>query len=202
MVANKKWLDVGAGSGAMLDMFNPLASLAHAVEPQEHVRSQLVSEGYAVFKSVEELPHDQLYDVVTLFHVFEHMTDPIESLASLRDKMGVSSKIIIEVPHASDFLLSFYDLDEFKDFTFWSEHLILHTRKSLEAFIIRAGFNEIDIIGCQRYPLANHLHWLHKKKPGGHMQWGHLVDRKLDEAYAGLLSRLDRTDTLVAVATV
>jgi len=202
LVTNKKWLEVGAGSGAMLDKFNLITSCAHAAEPQNHVRSQLINEGYIVYEAIQNIPNDQLYDVITLFHVFEHMTDPIESLIHLRNKLEKGGKIVIEVPHANDFLISFYNLKAFKDFTFWSEHLILHTRTSLQSFLSAAGFREISIVGCQRYPLANHLYWLHEQKPGGHMKWDHIRNEQLDSAYEDLLSRLDCTDTLVAVASV
>ena len=85
--------------------------------------------GYNVHASIEDAEQN-FFDVVTMFHVFEHLKNPIETLKSIRGKMAIGAKIIIEVPHANDFLISFLDNDKFKSFTFWSEHLILHTRKS------------------------------------------------------------------------
>jgi hypothetical protein len=105
------------------------------------------------------------------------------------------------VPHAKDFLISFLDLDVFKSFTFWSEHLILHTRDSLKIFLESAGFSNICIKSYQRYPLANHLHWLAKGKPGGHIVWDYLRTAELDTAYANMLAKIDISDTLIAVAT-
>jgi len=57
------------------------------------------------------------------------------------------------------------DLEKFKKFTFWSEHLVLHNRFSLAAFLDSANFKNTVISGFQRYNLANHLHWLKEKKP-------------------------------------
>lgn len=116
--------------------------------------------------------------------------------------MKPGAKLVIEVPHANDFLLSFLALKEFYEFTFWSEHLILHTRKSLNRFLECAGFNNVSIEGFQRYPLANHLYWLARGKPGGHVQWRQLRSHDLDLAYANILKSLDMTDTLLAVAEV
>ncbi|WP_207398606.1 class I SAM-dependent methyltransferase [Bremerella alba] len=124
VVANKKWMDVGAGAGAVLDAFSPLASETIAVEPQEEGRQSIAESGYDVYGSVEEVPHDDI-EVVTLFHVFEHLIDPIGTATTLRNKMSAGGKIVIEVPHAEDFLISFLDLEEFKSFTFWSEHYFL-----------------------------------------------------------------------------
>ena len=98
-------------------------------------------------------------------------------------------------------LISFLDWDAFKAFTFWSEHLILHTRGSLRLFLQQAGFKNISISGYQRYPIANHLHWLVKEKPGGHDIWNQLRSEELDNAYSAMLNKLDYTDTLIATAT-
>jgi hypothetical protein len=200
IVANKKWIDVGTGAGGILDLLSPIASETVAVEPQENARKYLAESGYKVYTSVGEVPYSD-FDVVTLFHVFEHLTDPVGTLKILRNKMSQEAKLIIEVPHAKDFLISFLDLDVFKSFTFWSEHLILHTRDSLKIFLESAGFSNICIKSYQRYPLANHLHWLAKGKPGGHIVWDYLRTAELDTAYANMLAKIDISDTLIAVAT-
>lgn len=199
-VANKKWIDIGTGAGGILDLLSSVASETVAVEPQEGARQYLIELGYKVYPSVDDVPLDDI-EVATLFHVFEHLVDPIQTLKTLRSKMSQSAKIIIEVPHAKDFLLSFLELDAFKSFTFWSEHLILHTRDSLRIFLESAGFTNISVKSYQRYPLANHLHWLAKGKPGGHLHWEHLRASALDTAYGDMLAQMDNTDTLIAVAS-
>lgn len=136
-----------------------------------------------------------------MFHVFEHLVNPLEELKKLHTKMSDNSRIIIEVPHANDFLLSFLENESFKKFTFWSEHLILHTRLSLQIYLEKAGFKNIVISGFQRYPLANHVHWLSEKKPGGHNIWDFLRTDALDCAYSEMLSNIDKNDTLIAYAS-
>lgn len=200
IIANKKWIDIGTGSGAILDQISPLSSETVAVEPQKNARKILSEAGYRVYPTIEDVS-DNNFEAATLFHVFEHLLDPIGTLEILKQKMSEGAQLIIEVPHANDFLISFFDLEAFKAFTFWSEHLILHTRESLRTFIEKAGFSNIVIQGCQRYPLANHLHWLAKGKPGGHILWDYLRAKELDAAYANMLAKIDRSDTLVAIAT-
>ena len=200
VIANKKWIDIGTGAGGILDLLSPIASDTIAVEPQESARRSLNDIGYKVFSSINEVTSNDI-EVATLFHVFEHLTDPVSTLSILRSKMSQGAKVIIEVPHAKDFLISFLDLDSFKSFTFWSEHLILHTRDSLRIFLEKAGFSNISIRGFQRYPLSNHLHWLVKAKPGGHVIWNHLRTPMIDLAYGDMLAQIDNTDTLIAIAT-
>ena len=201
IITNKIWLDIGTGAGGILDQLSPLAAKTLAVEPQRAARNSLKSLGYEVFDSIASLPNEDI-EVATLFHVFEHLTEPLEVLKELRQKMNWGAWIVIEVPHANDLLLTTLDFEPFKAFTFWSEHLILHTRYSLAAFLRAAGFHDISIKGFQRYPLANHLHWLATGKPGGHHEWSQLRSNPLDQAYSDVLNALDRTDTLIATARV
>ena len=199
IITNKKWVDIGTGAGAILDLLSPIASETIAVEPQENARKYLLDLNYKVYPSIEDIKENDL-DVVTLFHVVEHLTNPIDTLKSIRGKMAKGGKIVIEVPHARDFMISFLENNEFKSFTFWSEHLLLHTRESLNIFLKTAGFSKVVIKGFQRYPLANHLYWLTHGKPSGHVIWQHLRTAELESAYADMLSGIDRTDTLIAIA--
>jgi SAM-dependent methyltransferase len=136
-----------------------------------------------------------------MFHVLEHIPDPIPFLRAMRTRLRPGGIAVIEVPHARDALLSIYESEAFRDFTLWSQHLVLHTRASLSAFVTDAGFGTVRIEGVQRYPLANHLFWLAKGRPGGQAQWPELADVTLDAAYLATLDRLDATDTLLAVVS-
>lgn len=196
LVLGKRWLDVGTGHGGVLDLLAPFARATAGVEPQRKARSALLGAGYRVYADLAEV--DETYDVVTLFHVFEHLCDPFGFLRSLKRVMAPGAVLIIEVPHARDFLFRTLECEEFRKFTLWSEHLILHTRSSLLAFARGAGFSRCEISGVQRYPIANHLYWLAKARPGGHKTWAHLRDGILDAAYEAKLTTLDETDTLVA----
>ena len=199
LIKNKKWLDIGSGLGGTLDLLSPFAKKIVAVEPQPKALKLLKKEKYDAYQDISKVPFNN-FDVITLFHVFEHLTEPLETLKLTYSKLQPGGKIIIEVPHASDFLFSFLDCEEFKKFTFWSEHLILHTKDSLKVFLKKAGFKNITITGFQRYPLANHLYWLKEKKPGGHIKWSILKNDELDNAYSNSLKKLNMTDTLIAIA--
>jgi len=64
-----------------------------------------------------------------------------------------------------------------------------------------SGFEKNEIMGCQRYPLANHLYWLSKKKPGGHDQLRFLMSSQIDAVYESSLEKIDRTDSLIAICS-
>jgi SAM-dependent methyltransferase len=196
-IRGQRWLDVGTGAGGILDLAANDCVEAAAVEPQKEARATLIEDGYTVYPTIEDAP-DSRFDVITLFHVFEHLADPIGFLRAARLKLTPGGVICIEAPHARDFLIDFLDCGAFIDFTLWSEHLILHTRESLARFAAAGGFSQCQVNGLQRFPLANHLYWLANNKPGGHEVWSILSEPAIDDAYAAMLNRLDRTDTLIA----
>lgn len=198
-ITNRRWLDIGTGSGAILDRLGSRATQVAAVEPQGEFRALLSDRGYDVYRDVRDVA-PRSFDVVTMFHVFEHMTEPLDDLQRMREVLVPGGRVVVEVPHGRDFLLSFLGVESFRSFTLWSEHLILHTRDSLRRFLEVAGFEQVTIRGFQRYPLANHLHWLAEDRPGGHERWSVLRDHDLDAAYGRKLADIDATDTLIAEA--
>jgi hypothetical protein len=101
------------------------------------------------------------------------------------------------MPHANDILINEYNCAHFKNFTFWSEHLILHSEKSLKNLLNKVGFKNIQITYYQRYNIFNHLHWLSKGKPGGDKST-HFHDDNLIKSYNDFLVKNKKTDTIIA----
>lgn len=201
-VAGKKIADFGCGSGEFLKLAQPYCSYAVGLELQQNYVDELNANGVLCTNDLKTIK-DKSLDRIVSFHVIEHLPNPIETLAELRNKVVSGGQILIEVPHANDFLLSTVNCDLFKQFTLWSQHLILHTRESLFKTLDFAGFEEIQIQGIQRYPISNHLNWLASGKPGGHKsQLSSLDSDALHDAYQNSLARINATDTLVATALV
>jgi len=197
-IKNKRWLDFGCGLGGMLDEVGSQASFASGLEPNTIRKKLLFKKGYTIFENLDEI-EDKSLDIITLFHVLEHLLEPVKTLNLLKKKLSSNGKMIIEVPHARDALFTIYDCEKFKQFTFWSEHLILHTKTSLKLILNAAMFSSFEIYGYQRYPLSNHLYWLSKGMPGGQDKWPELSSDKLNFEYKEQLSKIDRTDTLIAI---
>lgn len=201
-VAGKTIADFGCGSGDFLKLVQPYCSEVMGIELQQNYIDSLNSNGISCFNNLSDIKDNSL-DIVVSFHVLEHLPNPLETLEELKTKVVSGGQILIEVPHAKDFLLSAVDCDEFKQFTLWSQHLVLHTRESLKKTLEYVGLRDIQIEGVQRYPLSNHLHWLANRMPGGHKSPLATLDSdELYESYRNSLARIDATDTLVALAKV
>ena len=141
-------------------------------------------------------------DTVFCFHTLEHLDDPIKYLKLFKDILCPNGHLVIEVPHANDFLLRYLENEPFKEFSLWSQHLILHSRVSLAAFLREAGFSKFIIQAKQRYGLSNHFNWIINGKAGGHKNILSAFETdELNKAYEGSLQMIDATDTLIAIVS-
>lgn len=193
-------LDFGCGEGLFLERVNGKAKTSTGVEVEERCVRRIKEKGIPCVRALSDID-DESVDSIFSFHVLEHLDEPLDTLRAMRSKLRPGGRLIVEVPHAKDFLLHSLGLHAFKDFTLWSQHLILHTRDSLRNFLFESGFSVEVITGCQRYSIANHMTWAAHRKPGGHKsQLCWLGSPELNESYAEALAKADQTDTLVAIA--
>mgnify|MGYP002377524708 FL=1 len=194
---NKRLLDFGCGGGGFLKLAEQVAESVRGVELDRTIRQTLnEKDGIEVFRSVDDLSGE--YDVVTLFHVLEHLPDPVAVLKHLKSHLSAKGKLIIEVPNGNDALLQLYRCSSFERFTYWSCHLILFIPETLKKVAELAGYHVQYIKQVQRYPLSNHLHWLAMNKPGGHQVWDFMNTPDLHAAYEKQLASIGMCDTLFA----
>lgn len=194
-------LDFGCGAGGFLLRAKALTANSHGVEPESRLKSHFDDCRLTVFHSISDIPgsiREEGYDIITLFHVLEHLSNPKSVLIELSKILADKGQIIIEVPNANDALLTFYKNKEFSNFTYWSCHLFLYTPKTLKMLFMETGLKINYIKQVQRYPLSNHSYWLIRGKPGGHKKWSFLNSVIIQSIYEKILSAFGKCDTLIA----
>lgn len=205
LMAGKTVLDFGCGNGGFLKLIQtnmhgePGVKRAAGMELDAESVQRLREDGIECYGSLAELP-DVRFDLIFMFHVIEHLSDPETVLRNLADRLSDEGMIVIETPNADDALLSIYHCEKFADFTYWSPHIYLYNEDTLRKILERTGgLDVVEILQEQRYPLANHLRWLAKGLPaGGVAEFRELNVRELNDAYAETLRRQKACDTLVA----
>ena len=131
-IKDKKVCDFGCGKGSFLRLAREYSNSLYGVELQENYASLLENNGIRCEDKINK--HKTMFDTIFSFHTLEHLPNQIEVLKNLKNYINIGGSLIIEVPHANDFLLKNLQVEEFKEFTLWSQHLILHTKKSLTIF--------------------------------------------------------------------
>ena len=195
----KKILDFGCGWGDFLMLLSKKNNkIMYGVEHRKQCLKILNKKKNFIIK--ENLDFENIkFDTITLFHVLEHIHNPIELLKSLSKVLKKNGSIIIETPSADDILLKF-NIKEFHKFTFWSEHLILYNEILIKYLLNFCGFNNLKFFYHQRYDFSNHLGWLIKRKPGGHVFYKNFMKNKLKKEYRKFLIENKITDTISVIA--
>lgn len=196
-IERKDILDFGCGNGGFLEYSKLNANRICGIEIDRAAREDLISHGYTVWEQIDEC--DQEFDIITLFHVLEHLENPVEYLLKLKGilKKNSQSQIIIEIPNADDALVTLYHSEPFADFTYWSLHLYLFNHENINLLANKAGLKVNWVKQIQRYSLANHLYWLSEGKPGGHNIWSFMEDEKMKSQYEEILGKQNMCDTLL-----
>lgn len=99
-----RFMDIGAGTGVFVYCLRKLGYDARGIDPDEdhsrYAREILgapVTSGFAA-----DIKEKEAYDMVTLHHVLEHMTDPLTELKRIRSMLKPKGKLVVEVPNAED----------------------------------------------------------------------------------------------------
>lgn len=197
-ITEKTLLDFGCGVGGFLQQTIGVTNKSDGIELELRLHEYFNTIGLNVYQNIQEIDCNTSYDIITAFHVIEHLPDPISTLKELYNLLNDNGELIIEVPNSDDALLTLYDSKKFKEFSYWSQHCYLFNTSTLSKLVKKAGFQIKWIKQVQRFPLSNHLYWLAMGKPGGHQEWSFINNPILDEAYSAQLASLGHCDTIIA----
>lgn len=100
-------LDVGAGTGDFLKVAKESAWKVQGTEPNTKARSLALEKGIALKNSLDEFKGEQ-FDVVTLWHVLEHIPNLDETISILTDLVKPGGSLIIAVPNYKSFDATYY----------------------------------------------------------------------------------------------
>lgn len=187
-------LEIGSGSGAFLNLASRQFSTVIGIEPDRSSRCFMKKLGLNVYRDLQDLKNTQ-FDIIVMFHVLEHIWDPIEFLEKISTFLSQEGTLIIEVPNVDDALNGFYPINEFRDFYYCSAHLSYFSKKTLKNCLNLANWvGEIKLM--QRYDFHNHIHWLISKQPGTLSESRKIFSEKTLESYSKDLKLHGFSDTL------
>lgn len=192
-------LEIGCSVGYFLDAVADKVKKVYGTEwdrkAQQYIRDCAQHSNIAISSNPEDFGVQ--FDKIFLFHVLEHIEQPVIFLQNLKRLLKSDGKIYIEVPNVDDVMVKSYDCDAFKDFYYKKAHLYNFNEKGLTYVFEHAGFQyQVDYI--QRYDLSNHLYWLGKGMPGGKGYYAELLGEEVNQAYIRALKEHKQTDTLFA----
>lgn len=198
--AKSNVLEIGCATGMFLNIMKDRVASVTGIELTKEYVQFALARGIRVEKSIEVLP-DNNYDAVFMFHVLEHLSDPITFLKDLKQKMKVNGKLIIEVPNVNDILVSVYKIPGHLNYYWEIAHNYYFSKETLGTVLNKSGFT-FTIHPLQRYDLSNHMRWMQTGKPGGKGYYNDIFSKSyVREEYESGLKEQFLCDTIYAVAT-
>jgi len=198
-------LDVGCGHGFFLAEMSCLGYRVKGIEISRERRTVAEKVTTAAILNVdllESTPELEAFDVITMFHLLEHLSDPVKFCKILRRYLTEQGSLVIEVPNLDDLMLE--ACPPYRSFWWQRAHISYFNRNTLHRVLVEAGYSDIGILGVQRYGIDNRASWLVTGKPqidspsfetAGSYTW-------LERYYKSYLENILRCDTLMAVAHV
>lgn len=148
--SNARILEIGAGNG----LFGQTAAREFEYVGidlcDEAVRSARV-QGLEVYRaSLSQFVNTgPAFDAVTLFHVFEHLADPHDALATLAELLRPGGILVLITPDTESLLCAISG-DRWVSYKF-PEHLILYSRSALIELLEHSGFEIVSASGDYEY---------------------------------------------------
>lgn len=143
---NNRFLDVGCGAGALLEIAKEMSWEVMGVEVSKPATTYLRGRGYNVFEgSLEDAKFpDNYFDVITCTEVIEHVLNPIELINEMSRILHPKGGLWITTPNSCSLSEKLLGLK-------WNsvappEHLTLFSIKSLKKCLEDAGFRKFRFI--------------------------------------------------------
>lgn len=146
-----KMLEVGCSYGALLNAFHDLGWDVDGVEIDARA-AQYARENYGinVIGGTLEQAASRLrppYDIVMMYHVIEHVTDPVAFLRHVRSLLGDKGVLVLKTPNAASTACQL--TSGWWEWALAPEHVHLYSPRSLAKLFARTGFATRDTVTRQ-----------------------------------------------------
>jgi 2-polyprenyl-3-methyl-5-hydroxy-6-metoxy-1,4-benzoquinol methylase len=136
-------LDIGAGTGEFLVVAKKDGWDTTGIEPNDKAKTIAINKGVHFAESLSALK-DNSFDVITMWHVLEHVPNLEEYLSELKRLIKPSGTIVIAVPNFKSFDANYYG-------KFWAaydtpRHLWHFSKTAIEKLFAEKGMQLIKTV--------------------------------------------------------
>ncbi len=136
-------LDIGAGVGDFLSVAKNDGWETIGIEPSEKAKSIAVKKGVTFVDQLSEL-EDHSFDVITMWHVLEHVPDLENQITTLKRLLKPNGTILIAVPNFKSYDANYYG-------KFWAAfdvpiHLWHFSKTAIEKLFASADLKMIKVL--------------------------------------------------------
>lgn len=135
-ISSGRLLDVGCGTGEFLTLFNKRHWQLTGVEVNPHLIKTLTKKYPHIqihVGTIEVFKTKQKFTIITLWHVFEHLSQPDKVIKKLFQLLDDDGWLVIEVPHSESLGRKLFG--RYWNLLMIPEHLYFWTETSLSQFL-------------------------------------------------------------------
>jgi len=117
-----RFLDIGASAGLLMEAFRSNGSKeVVGIEPGDSYRKFSIDKGLTMYPGLDEMKkaNEDKFEVISMSHVLEHISDPKEYLQDLRNLLKDDGHLLLQVPN-----VSWHDSFEIAHLTSFSPHTL------------------------------------------------------------------------------
>ncbi len=138
-------LEIGCAMGTLLHEIKQQGWEVRGIEPEEWT-CRIAREKYGLdvingFFQDADIEKSS-FDVVLMFHVIEHLIDPLAGLKHLRDYLCPNGILVLETPRYDTFM---FKLLRGRERSVFEGHNYYFTRRSIQEIAARAGFETVKL---------------------------------------------------------
>ena len=198
-----KILEIGSGHGFFLEMMKKEGFDMTGIDISKEKRriAKKVTKVKVLDVNInEENLNLGPFDAIVLFHVLEHIADPVMFLKNIKKILKPKGVVVVEVPNCNDFQL---DLNKpYRNFYWQRAHIHYYTPNILKWIFKVSGLSRMKIIGTHRYSVENMFSWKITNKPQMDEPVYNLPKEYewIEKPYKHYLEKTLKCDTMVVVA--
>jgi 2-polyprenyl-3-methyl-5-hydroxy-6-metoxy-1,4-benzoquinol methylase len=194
---NKNVVDIGCGSGHLLDALSGASKNQVGIEPCSPYLTSIIEKGYEAYSSIQDCTNkgrEKYFDFGFSIQVIEHVLNPRLFLEDIRRLLKPGANLLISTPNRDDILMSLMP-DDFPSFFYRTQHRWYFDANSLKFCAKSAGFEIAEMKYIHRYAMSNTLHWLRDKLPTG-VKKIQGINALADNFWKGYLESTHQSDNL------
>ena len=141
-------LDIGCGTGEFLNIFKKNGWTTKGIEPNGNARQKAIkNHKLDVIENTNLSDIEDKFDIISMWHVLEHVTDLKNNLNELNRLLSKNGKIIIAVPNLNSYDSSYYG-------QYWAAydlpiHLSHFSKKTITKLFRNNGFSLVKTKGMK-----------------------------------------------------
>jgi len=148
----KKVIEIGSSAGYFLNTLSSNGAKVFGLELTDNYLNYAKRLGFTVYsKPLEVMDFKDEFDLVVMFHVFEHVFNPMSTLQAIYKSLNKGGVFMGEIPNQDDWRIKIFNSDTVKRFHYDPYHSYYFSPRTLNNYLKKCGFDNIKIETVERY---------------------------------------------------